>query len=141
MAAALGVSAAVGLLSTEIERFSVYPGLEGREQAHAPGHTFALGVTYRDDAGWYGRLDLVGADAFLFDYSHDQRSDSYAIANLRLGRDWGPWTAELWVRNLLDEEYAVRGFYFGNEPPDFADTLYKRLGDPRHAGVTLKHRF
>ena len=137
----LGVSAAVGILSTEIERFSVYPALEGREQAHAPGYTFALGLTYRGDTGWYGRLDLGGADDFLFDYSHDQRSDDYVLANVRLGRDWGQWTAELWVRNLLDEEYAVRGFYFGNEPPDFPDTLYTRLGDPRHAGVTLKHRF
>jgi hypothetical protein len=33
----------------------------------------------------------------------------------------------------------VRGFYFGNEPPDFPATLYTRLGDPRHYGITVKY--
>ena len=33
-----------------------------------------------------------------------------------------------------------RGFYFGNEPPAFEQTLYTRLGDPRHAGLTVKYR-
>jgi hypothetical protein len=31
----------------------------------------------------------------------------------------------------------VRGFYFGLEPPDFADKLYIQRGDPRLAGVTF----
>ena len=62
------------------------------------------------------------------------------MLDLRAGREWGAWSVEAWCRNVLDEEYAVRGFYFGNEPPDFAQTLYTRLGDPRHAGVTVKYR-
>ncbi len=135
------VTAALGFLDTEIERFAVYPALEGREQAHAPSRTYAVGFEYAAPGGWRGRLDVIGADDYLFDYSHDQRSDAYAVANLRIGRDFGNLSAELWVRNLLDEEYAVRGFFFGNEPPDFPDALYVRLGDPRHAGVTLKYRF
>jgi hypothetical protein len=46
-----------------------------------------------------------------------------------------------WLRNALDERYALRGFYFGNEPPDFPARLYLRLGDPRQAGVTARVRF
>jgi hypothetical protein len=42
---------------------------------------------------------------------------------------------------LFDKEYFVRGFFFGNEPPDFAATLYTRLGDPRHYGLTLSYDF
>ena len=42
------------------------------------------------------------------------------------------WTFEIWARNLFDEYYSTRGFYFGNEAPDFIDTLYERHGDPRH---------
>ena len=42
---------------------------------------------------------------------------------------------------MLDEDYAVRGFYFGNEPPDFTPQLYTRNGDPRHVGLTLRYRF
>ena len=33
----------------------------------------------------------------------------------------------------------LRGFYFGNEPPDFPPTLYTRLGDPRHYGITVSY--
>ena len=54
----------------------------------------------------------------------------------------GPrWTAQLWLRNAFDERYAVRGFFFGNEPPLFPPTLYIRQGDPRHFGITLDRRF
>jgi outer membrane receptor protein involved in Fe transport len=59
---------------------------------------------------------------------------------MSLGRDWGPWGLKLWVRNLLDKNYFVRGFFFENEPPDFPKKLYTRLGDPRHYGLTLSYR-
>ena len=42
-----------------------------------------------------------------------------------------------WSRNLFNERYAVRGFFFGLEPPDFPDRLYITHGDPREVGVTL----
>ena len=63
------------------------------------------------------------------------------VLDLRAGREWGSWTVEAWARNMLDEDYAVRGFYFGNEPPDFTPQLYTRNGDPRHVGLTLRYRF
>jgi outer membrane receptor protein involved in Fe transport len=136
----LELSAALGWLRTKVDRFSLFPEIEGREQAHAPGYTYSLGAEYRAPSGWWGRVDLSGMDQYFFDYGHDQQSDTYALANLKVGREWGPWDVSLWVRNLLDEEYSVRGFYFGNEPPDFASTLYTRLGDPRHYGLTVSYR-
>ena len=129
----------VGFLDTEIVEFSVYPALEGREQAHAPRSSYTVGAEYRDDRGWFGRIEIGGRDGFYFDYSHDQKSGDYTLVNLKLGRTIGRLGIELWARNLLDEEYAVRGFFFGNEPPDFPDKLYIRLGDPRHVGVTFKY--
>ena len=137
----LALSAALGRLHAEIDEFSLFPDLEGRGPAHAPGYTYALGAEYRAPSGWWGRVDLTGMDDFFFDYGHDQRSESYALMNLRIGREWDALSVTLWARNVLDEEYFVRGFYFGNEPPDFADELYTRLGDPRHYGVTFKYRW
>jgi outer membrane receptor protein involved in Fe transport len=136
---ALTLSAALGFLDTQVERFLLYPALEGREQAHAPNRSFALAAEYHAENGWWGRVDLAGRDSFYFDYGHDQKSDDYALVNMSIGRRWGPWSATMWARNLLDEKYAVRGFFFGNEPPDFPETLYTRLGDPRHIGLTLKY--
>jgi len=132
----------LGLLNTEFERFSLaQAALGGRGQAHAPEYTFALGGSYRHPSGWFARIDASGKDAFYFDVSHNQRSSSYELVNARVGFDADSWGATLWVRNLFDEDYAVRGFFFGNEPPDFPATLYTRLGDPRQLGITFEKRF
>jgi outer membrane receptor protein involved in Fe transport len=137
----LDFSAAVGLLDTKIERFSLFPELEGREQAHAPPYTFSLGAEYRVPSGWFARLDLSGMGTFFYDYGYDIKSKPYTLTNLKVGRDWQHWSASLWARNVFDTRYFVRGFYFGNEPPDFPNKLYTRLGDPRQYGFTLRYRF
>ena len=136
----LDVSAAVGLLHAEIDEFSLFPELAGREQAHAPEYTYSLGATYTAPSGWWARVDVSGMDEFFFDYGHDQGSRPYELANVSVGRDWESWSLKLWTRNVFDKDYFVRGFYFGNEPPDFPPTLYTRLGDPRHYGITATFR-
>lgn len=134
--------ASVGLLDAEFDEFSSGAAdLAGRDQAHAPHYTLALGGAYRHPAGFFARLDVSARDAFYFDVSHDQRSEAYALANARVGYETERWSAELWTRNLFDETYAVRGFFFGNEPPDFLNELYIRRGDPRQVGVTFEMRF
>jgi outer membrane receptor protein involved in Fe transport len=136
----LALTAAVGWLRAEIEEFALFPDLAGREQAHAPGYTYSLAATYATPSGWWARLDLSGMDEFFFDYGHDQASEPYGLTNLSVGREWEAWSVKLWARNVFDEDHFVRGFYFGNEPPDFPATLYTRLGDPRHYGITLSYR-
>ena len=42
---------------------------------------------------------------------------------------------------VVDERYAVRGFYFGLEPPDYEDKLYVSWGDPRHFGLMIEFNF
>ena len=132
---------ALGWLNAEIDRFDYARDLEGRDQAHAPRYNFALGATWRHERGWFGRVDVTGKDAFYYDYSHDERSQSYQRVNLRVGRNWGAWSLFLWGRNIFDETYTVRGFFFGNEPPAFADKLYTQRGESRQFGVTLRHEF
>lgn len=134
--------ASVGLIDTEFEKI-VLPTAEfgPRENAHAPRYTFAVGAAWRSEAGWFGRADIAGKDAFFFDFPHDRKSRAYEVVNLRAGYEGESWTAQLWVRNLFDERYAVRGFFFGNEPPNFEPTSYIRLGDPRQAGITFEKRF
>ena len=132
----------LGLLDATFDNF-VTPLVDasGREQAHAPTYTFATGAAYQHDSGWFGRADFSGMDAFYFDVSHDQVSDPYSIASIRLGYEAERWAAQLWLRNAFDERYAVRGFFFGNEPPLFPPTLYVRQGDPRQAGITFDWSF
>jgi outer membrane receptor protein involved in Fe transport len=140
----LTLNAGLGLLDTEVRRFAAEPQFEDRPFPHAPAWSATAGVLVEPGGGWFARLDVFGRDNFYFDYDlssgAERKSRDAWVANLRAGREWRRWRVEVWARNLFDEEYAVRGFYFGNEPPAFAPTRYIRYGDQRQAGVTLSWR-
>ena len=137
----LRVQGTLGLLHTEyIDYLYGDRNLDGREQAHAPSWQYSLAMEWLGPRGLMVRADVSGSDAFYFDASHDQRSEPRTLVNLKAGWSGPSWSAYLWGRNVFDESYAVRGFYFGLEPPDFANELYVQRGDPRQFGVTLEWR-
>ncbi len=133
------------MLSWMESRFGDYTfgerDLDGRAWAHAPEWKAAIGATWRHAAGWMARLDASGEAGFYYDTSHDQRSDPRLLVNLRAGYEAERWSVHAWARNLFDERYPVRGFFFENEPPDFPMRLYLRWGDPRQFGVTARFAF
>jgi outer membrane receptor protein involved in Fe transport len=135
--------ATIGLLDTEFRNVAApsLANLEGRSKAHAPNYTLAFGGSFEHPRGFFTRIDVSARDKFYFDVAHDQQSKAYELVNARMGYRADSWSATLWARNLFDEDYTVRGFYFGNEPPDFPNKLYTRAGDPRQAGVTFEKRF
>lgn len=136
----LEIYGSLGLLDAEFEEFDgLNANLEGRDQAHAPGYNAAIGALVTSSRGFFARVDLQARDNFYFDVSHDQQSKPYQLVNLRLGYRRDNWSASLWARNLFDEDFAVRGFFFGNEPPDFAPELFIRRGDPRQIGITFDY--
>ena len=51
--------------------------------------------------------------------------------HLKTGYERERWSVYGWVRNVFDKNYAVRGFFFENEPPDWEKKLYIQQGDPR----------
>ena len=130
-----------GLLQTDINNWKSRPDLEGRAQAHAPKKSFALGINWSITDRAALSIDLVGKSSFYYSDSHDNQSKSYALTNINYDYSIGSWTYSIWARNIFNEYYSVRGFYFGNEAPDFKDTLYERHGDPRHIGLTAKYDF
>lgn len=137
----------LGWLDTEIENFVVNAGdvlvdKSGREQAHAPNYQFNIGARFNFGRGFYGRLEVEGKDSFYFSDSHDQQSDSYELINASFGYQGQHWDIGLWARNLGDEDYATRGFYFGNDPRKFyANETYVQFGEPRVFGVNTTYRF
>jgi iron complex outermembrane recepter protein len=138
----LSLGATLGLLHSEYLGYRYGDrNLDGREQAHAPGYQYSVSVQWGAGEGWMARADLSGTDAFYFDASHDERSNPYTLLNLKAGYTRGPWSAQAWVRNATNEKYALRGFYFGLEPPDYANELYTQRGDGRLAGITLQWRW
>ena len=108
----------------------------GRAAAHAPNYTARLGAEYRNPQGLFGRLEMTATDKFYFSDSHDQISQAYQLINCNVGYGRNGWKVTLWGRNLLDERYAVRGFFFQLEP-GFDDKLYVTHGDPRQVGLSV----
>ena len=115
--------------------------LEGRSYSHAPSWQYSTGVQATLGAGFFLRSDVTGKNSFFFDDSHNQRGNPYSLLNASVGWRKEGWRVIAWGRNLGNEGYAVRGFYFGNEPPDFPNKQYIQRGDPRAFGVTLGYDF
>ncbi|AEY01911.1 TonB-dependent receptor [Oceanimonas sp. GK1] len=138
--AALEIYGSLGLLDTRLEEAGAY--FDGRDAAHAPEYQFALGASLDLGSGWFTGLDVEGKDTFYFSDSHDARSDAYALLHARFGYQRDHWSITLWGRNLTDEDYAVRGFQFGNDPrKGYVTEDYIQLGAPRLFGVTTRLMF
>lgn len=138
----LNLFANLGLIQTEVEGTPLNSeyAIDGREQAHAPNYQYLIGAQYRHDQGWFSRIEVQGMDAFYFDNVHDQKSEHYTLANARIGYEANDWEIYLWGKNLTNEEYATRGYYFD---PDYGSNpdLFIALGDPRQVGLTTRIRF
>ena len=137
----LNFFARLGLLRTEINNWKSRPDLEGRAQAHAPKKSYAFGMNWSITNRASLSVDVVGKSSFYYSDSHNNQSKSYSLTNINFDYLIGGWTYSIWARNIFDEYYSVRGFYFGNEAPDFKDTLYERHGDPRHVGLSVRYDF
>lgn len=130
------------LLDTEIVSVQEsLAALEGRDQSHAPEWQYFAETEYFFSEEISGLIGVSGRDAFYFDDSHDQRSEPYHLLHAGLFYRADNWELQLWGRNLTDKEYAIRGFYFGNEPPDFPEKEYVQLADRRSFGVTWRYFF
>jgi outer membrane receptor protein involved in Fe transport len=142
-ASRLEFGGSLGLLQTLYRGF-VQNGVEYPDRAlpHAPDWQAAINATWRDPRGPYARVDVTGMGAFYYDLPpNDTRSRAYGLVNGKLGWETERYEAYLWGRNLLNKDYTVRGFYFGDEPPDFPYKLYTQLGEPRNWGVHFTARF
>ena len=137
----LYIFANLGILKTKIINWESRADLENRAQAHAPQQTYSIGANLDLKNNLYLKIDINGKSSFYYSDSHNNKSKSYQLVNLTFGYAKADFSANLWVRNLFDEYYSTRGFFFGNEAPNFVDTLYRRQGDPRNLGFSVRYDF
>lgn len=120
--------------------------LEGRDVAHAPEYQFFVGSELSLTTHVVLRVEVEGKDAFYYSNSHNQQSSSYELVNARLTYQGDHWNVSLWGRNLTDEDYSTRGFYFsnefGNNPANgYAPETYVQYGEPRIVGISTSYTF
>ncbi len=137
----LTLFANVGVLDTEYQDYVDNSGrdLDGRDQAHAPNYQFFAGAEFALTERLSARLEVEGKDEFFFSASHNAESEAYELINASISYEAAQWGVTLWARNLTDEDYFVRGFFFGNDPRDFYTARpFTQLGEPRQVGVSVK---
>jgi iron complex outermembrane recepter protein len=134
----------LGLLDAEFDNHSVQGvSFNGRQVAHAPDYTFSLGAELYPTSAWTVRANVEGKDAFYFSDSHNSESSAYAIVNASADyRHDKHWKVSVWARNLLDKDYATRGFFFGNNPANgYVNETYVQYAEPRVAGLTVSYDY
>jgi iron complex outermembrane recepter protein len=117
--------------------------LPDRALPHAPSWQGSLSGTLHARGGVYLRADLTGRGSFYYDLPalDPYSSHAYVLLNLKVGVIRERWSADIWVRNVTDRNYAVRGFYFADVPPNFSYQQFVQLGAPRQVGATVSYSF
>ncbi len=130
------LNSGIGLLDAKLKS-------TGIELSNAPSYTYNTSLSYSGDSGLFGSIELNGRDEYFESNSagNNEQRDAYEIVNAKIGYKYEDWTFSFWARNLLDERYQKRLFYFGNAQPDFTPTRYENPADPRQIGVTVRYAF
>ena len=142
----LHLFASLGLLKSKFDDYKNpdpdSADTNGRAPAHSPEYQYNVGFDYMITDLIQIKSDVEGKDAYYFSNSHDEKSKSYALLNASISYITNDWTVTLWGKNLTDESYQTRGFYFGNNPGNgYEDEMYTQQGDPRTFGLTAKYSF
>lgn len=132
-------SAGLGLLDTELDS-------SGVELSSAPSYTYNTRIDYVANNGFFANLELSGSDDFYESNNPDNRDQrirsAFTVFNGALGYRYENWTLTLWGRNLFDEEYQKRVFFFANNPPAYDDPRrFENPSDPVQYGATLNYKW
>jgi len=129
-------------LRSHLDRFVLANGNSGggRPLANAPRYGYTVGTRYRSDHGFFGQIELVGRARQFDSNNQDEARRAFRVVNASLGWSWREWTFAVWGRNLFNERYEKRVFFFGNEDPDYVETRYETRAAPRQVGVTATYR-
>lgn len=141
--------ASLGWLDTEVDRIETWDldlgdfvVRTGIEQAKSPEFQFNVGASVSFSDRWRARVEVEGRDDNRFGYYHAGSLPSYTLLNASIAADFGSTELQLWGRNLADEDYAVHGLYFGNDPrKGWINETYLQYGEPRVVGVTVRYSF
>jgi outer membrane receptor for monomeric catechols len=130
-------------MESSLERFGLANGNVGggRRLANTPRHGYSVAARYRAVSGFFGRIEQIGRASQYDSNSHNEARRAFHVVHASLGYEWRTWTFTLWGRNLLDEGYDKRVFFFGNEDPDYVEARYESRADPRQIGLTATYRF
>ena len=127
-------SAGLGLLETQND--------DNQDLANAPFYSFNAQISYQAENGFFANLATQGSDEYYESnnkLNRDQRvRNAFVTFNGSIGYKYKNWTFTIWGKNLFDEEYEKRIFYFDNY--DGQDvTRFENPADPQQFGITANY--
>lgn len=151
----INLFASLGLLHTRFDNYLSFEhinadrdngipfNLAGREQAHAPGYQWVIGMDYVLAQNWRLSGSVEGKDEFFFSERHDTKSEAYQLFNLELAYERDNWQVAVYGKNINNELIATRGFgSFGNDPRKFYQIEpYNQFAAPRVLGIKASMEF
>ena len=133
-----------GLLQTDRDAFSVSGAptvsYKSGDVSNAPDFTYSARLDYDADNGIFAIAEVVGSDQYYESDDPVNRSKSqrgaYTVVNASIGYRYENWTFTIWSKNLFDEEYEDRVFFFDNGA---GEQRYEGPAAPRTFGVTANY--
>jgi iron complex outermembrane receptor protein len=125
----------------EFDSFPGSPQFEGNKVPLIPEQQFYAEIMYRHDSGLYFSWDILWVDEFFADNANTAVNESYYVANLRAGHEFGIGSITvspfIGISNLFGDEYN------GNvRPNSFGGRFFEPAPDRNvYGGATLRYRF
>ncbi len=140
---AWSVHGTLALMQSELAPFTLRNGNSGggRRLANTPRHGYTVGTRYQAETGFFGSAELVGRAAQFDSNNQNEARRAFRVVNASIGYSWREWTFTLWAKNIFDEVYDQRVFFFGNADPDYLETRYEDRAAPQQFGGTVGWRF
>jgi len=137
------VRGSLASMRSELEPFRLSNGtmVAGRDLANTPRYGYSFGARYGGEAGLFSGAEVVGRARQYDSNNRNEARRAFRVVNASVGFVWREWTFTVWGKNLFDEYYEKRVFFFGNEDPDYLEKRYENRADPRQIGVTAAYRF
>ncbi|EDY84481.1 TonB-dependent receptor domain protein [Verrucomicrobiia bacterium DG1235] len=128
----------IGYTHTEFKDFATsVDDYTGKEFPNAPRWTLGAGVSYQAPRDWFGTASLT-----YYSNVHaapendpDMTLGDRLILNAKIGYQKESWSAYLYGKNLLDDDY-LNSLWEQN-----ATTLAAQVGDPRQIGIGVDLHF
>lgn len=132
------ISSSLGLLKTKYNHYEIGSrNLNGRQMPHAPNYQFNLSLSHKFKNGIYSNINFYASDDFYYSNSHDLRSKPYQLTDIKVGHKSKSLDVSIWCKNIFNENYSNRGYYFANEPPLWQEELYTQRQALRSFGMTM----
>ena len=143
VAEGVDVFAGFGYTDATFDRFVDQFGVDdsGNDLAFVPETTFNAGAQFTGDLGggvaWFARGEYVNIGSYHLD-AGNRESESFGLANFRLGVEYKNLRVEGWMRNAFDDEYILVAF---QPSPIDPTTFVGENGAPQTFGVTVSLEF